>query len=57
MNKYKVKYTLNEKLHWTKVLAEDENSAAKQVYKEITEAYPDDEYDYLDIESFYNRWL
>lgn len=50
MNKYKVKYTLNEKLHWTNVLAEDENSAAKQAYREITEAYPDDDYEYMDVE-------
>lgn len=51
MNKYKVKYTLNEKLHWTNILAENEHTAAKNVYKQISEAYPDDDYEYVDIES------
>ena len=51
MNKYKVKYTLNQKLHWTNILAENEHTAAKNVYKQISEAYPDDDYEYVDIES------
>ena len=51
MNKYKVKYTLNEKLHWTNILAENEHTAAKNVYKQISEAYPDDDYEYVDLES------
>lgn len=51
MNKYKVKYTLNEKLHWTNILAENEHTAAKNVYKQIGEAYPDDDYEYMDVES------
>lgn len=51
MNKYKVKYTLNEKFHWTNILAENEHTAAKNVYKQISEAYPDDDYEYMDVES------
>lgn len=50
MNKYKVKYTLNEKLHWTNILAENEHNAAKNVYKQISEEYPDDDYEYMDVE-------
>ena len=50
MNKYKVKYTLNEKLHWTNILAENEHTAAEKVYRQISEAYPEDEYEYMDVE-------
>lgn len=51
MKIYKVKYTLNENLCWSRVEARNPQEAAEKVYRQISEAYPDDEYEYMDVES------
>lgn len=51
MKIYKVKYTLNENLCWSRVEARNPQEAAEKVYRQISEAYPDEEYEYMDVES------
>lgn len=51
MKIYKVKYTLNENLCWSRIDARSPQEAAEKVYRQISEAYPDDEYEYMDVES------